>query len=95
MPDTLTASLGLLQQATGENGPIWGENLNTQVIQLIEDAIVGREAIATTGGTTTLTQAQARPAFLDITGTLASDATIVVPNTKNRWIPRRHHSGGY
>jgi hypothetical protein len=93
--DTQTVSLGLLLQETGGNDGIWGDKLNDEVIQLIEDALVGRQAISTTGGTTALTQAQARPAFLDITGTLVSDATIQVPNTKNRWIITNNTTGNF
>ena len=95
MPDTQSVSLGLLLQATGGNDNTWGQNLNDQAIQFIEDAIVGRQGVATTGGTTVLTTAQARPAFIDVTGVLASDATIQVPNTKNQWIITNNTTGAF
>lgn len=96
MPDTYTTSLGLLLMATGGNDNLWGENLNQQVIQYIEDALIGRTSIATTGGAYgTLTTAQARSRFIDVSGALSSDATITVPNTKNSWLITNNCTGGY
>lgn len=95
MPDTFTDSLGLILQETGGNDNTWGENLNDQAIQYIEDALVGRTAISTTGGTTVATQAQLRPRFIDVTGTLVSDATLQVLNKKNNWIINNGTSGDF
>lgn len=47
----------------------------------ILDAQAGRIEVATTGGTTNLTQAQGRSGLIELTGTLASNATIVYPTT--------------
>lgn len=96
MPDTFTTSLGLLLMATGGNDNLWGENLNQQVIQYVEDALVGRTSIATTGGSYgTLTTAQARSRFIDVSGALSSDATITVPDTKNSWLITNNCTGDY
>jgi len=84
-----TNELRLELQVTGSNDNVWGEVANVN-FQLIEDAISGLKEIATTGGTVTLSTAnagaeyvsaedQARYAILKITGILSSDATIVVP----------------
>lgn len=82
--------------ATGGNDNLWGANLNQQVIQYIEDALVGRTSIATNGGSYgTLTTAQARSRFIDVSGALSSDATITVPNTKNSWLVTNNCTGGY
>lgn len=96
MPDSFTTSLGLLLMATGGNDNLWGENLNQQVIQYVEDALVGRTSIATTGGSYgTLTTAQARSRFIDVSGALSSDATITVPDTKNSWLITNNCTGDY
>jgi hypothetical protein len=78
--------LALLVQGTGNNPDTWGDLFNDEVVQPLEDAIAGSHAIATTGGTTTLTAAQARKASLVITGTLVSNAIIEVPNLEKTWV---------
>ena len=55
MPSTFSPELRLELQANGENSSTWGTKTNTN-LQLIEDAISGMASIATTGGTTTLTE---------------------------------------
>lgn len=84
--DTTTTILGLLLQGTGNNNNTWGQLLNEQTVQLIEDAIAGRSAIVTTGGNTALSAAQERSAILDVSGTLASNATLTVENVSKSWI---------
>ncbi len=54
-----------------------------------------RLALATTGGTTTLTYAQARVQAIDITGTLTSNATIEVPAAPWQWAINNGTSGAY
>lgn len=49
--------------------------------EFVTRAVDGMTTLSTTGGTTTLTQAQAAAAVLLITGTLTSNATLVVPNS--------------
>jgi hypothetical protein len=86
---TPTDILRLERQTTGSNANTWGAVTNVNLM-LLEDAIAGIVEIATTGGTTTLTTAngsavygdsddEARFAILKITGTLISNATIVIP----------------
>jgi microcystin-dependent protein len=80
---------------TGNDDNTWGDLFNQQVIQYIEDALVGRTAKTTTGGATTLTLAECRPRYLDISGLLSSDATFTVPNTKNAWIVCNATTGSF
>lgn len=51
--------------------------------QILDDAIAGKLDVSTTGGTTTLTGTPAAPQaqkmFLNVSGTLASNATIEIP----------------
>lgn len=53
--------------------------------ELIDQALAGRQAISTTGGTTTLTGTPAAPqaqhALLDVTGVLASNGIIEIPTS--------------
>lgn len=95
MADTNTAILGLLLQDTGNNDNTWGALLNTQVIQLIEDAIAGRSAITVTSGDVTLSATQARSAILDCSGTLTGNRALVVPNASKSWIVRNNTSGDF
>lgn len=93
--DTRSAILNLLLQGTGNNDNTWGDLLDTEVIQLIEDAIAGGSTIPVTGGSTSLTTAQARTHILQYTGTLGSAQTIVVPNATKSWIMRNGTSGSF
>lgn len=85
MVDTTSPLLGLLLQGTGGDNNSWGQNLNDQVITLIENAIAGVVTIAVTGGSHSLSAVEARSATIVLTGVLASDQTIVVPNLSKKW----------
>jgi microcystin-dependent protein len=84
MADVFTPLLQLLKQETGNNNNNWGVLLNSQVIDRLEQAIAGTTSIAVTGGTTVLTDDQARPAILVISGVLTSAAIIEVPAGRSR-----------
>lgn len=91
--------LKLELQASGEHPDTWGDNLNATLV-LVENAIAKRVSVATTGGTTTLTDTQyadnqARAAALDFSGVLASDAIIVVPTRSKSWIVRNQCTGAF
>lgn len=83
--DARTPILGLLKQGTGNNNNLWGDLLNTQVIDLVEQAITGSATIGVTGGSITLSESQARCRRIVLTGALSSDQTIVVPNRTQGW----------
>jgi microcystin-dependent protein len=90
MPSTYTGSLRLEKQGIGENSNSWGEKLN-QTLSLLDKSIAGHVAVATTGGAVQLTAAnntedQARYRILEITGTLASNATIEVPAASKEYV---------
>jgi hypothetical protein len=99
MPSTYSDLLRLELQVTGENVATWGDKANNN-FELIEDAIGGTTSIATTGGTTTLSTSdagvdQARAAILRVTGTLVSNATIVVPTASKLYTVVNATSGAY
>lgn len=99
MSSTYTSELRLEKQADGENSTTWGQKVNT-VFEMIEDSIAGLATIATTGGNTTLTTNnsatdEARMALLKITGTLVSNATIIIPAATKEYIVWNATSGAY
>lgn len=93
--DTFTPLLGLLLQGTGNNDNTWGENLNTEVIELVESAIAGYESIATADANVTLTAAQNRKRILAFTGALTADRNVVVSNLSHSWTMRNACSGSF
>ncbi|WP_207483129.1 hypothetical protein [Arenibaculum pallidiluteum] len=89
MPSTPTTRNRLEKQATGENLNVWGSNLNTKVIDLVDEALDGVETIAITSATTALTSTnyvpdQARNRVLVLSGTLAANSDVVIPGVE-KW----------
>lgn len=87
------------RQASGENPDSWGGLLNS-TLNMIENAIAKTTAVATTGGTTTLTDTQyadnqARAMALDFSGVLASAAVIVVPTRSKMYVVRNGCTGAF
>lgn len=85
MADATTQLLQLLLQETGSHENAWGALLN-QGLQKIEDAIAGATSLTTTGSTITLTDDQARPQTIIVSGALTTDAVIVVPARFKSWL---------
>ena len=77
--DANSTILGMLLMGPGLHSNDWGTKTNTNLVTL-ESATKGAQAIATTGGTTTLTVAQAAHAVYVVSGALTSNATVVVPS---------------
>lgn len=85
---TVTTTATLPTPATGDNS----QNAATTAFAFIGTG--GVVSVATTGGTTTLTPAQHGYAGLIFTGTLTSNAVIVVPFT-GRWIVANRCTGAF
>ena len=82
MPSSYTTRLRLEKQADGENANTWGDRLNQQVIDMVDEAIGGVVVVSTTGATTSLTASngsadQSRNAVLRIEGTLDLISTLI------------------
>lgn len=80
-------------QVFNENIDTWGDPvLNSQAIDMIDEALDGIIDVATTGGTTNLTSLngttdQNRPRHLILSGVLASNAILrVAAVEKGRWV---------
>ena len=82
MASSYSTDLKLELMATGENSGTWGTKTNTN-LDLVQQAIVGFEAIALTSTNTTLvmtdaTISNARNAVLQFTGTITANCTVFV-----------------
>lgn len=77
MPDVNTSLLQFVLQAIGGNDNSWGDVLN-QNFERVETAIAGTASITVTGNVT-LSDDQARPAFIMLSGTPGAAATIQYP----------------
>lgn len=99
MTSSYTSLLRFEQPVDGSRQSTWGQMMGL-FFSLVENAIAGVTAISTTGGSTTLTTNdgaadQARKAILDVSGTLASNATIVIPNLTKTYLVRNATSGNF
>lgn len=92
--DTFSSILGWLDQGTGNNNNVWGDNCDLSIFPILERAITGKLALAITGGTSDYSTAGTNPPnaahmLLDyvvaLTGTLTATHTILVPNIVKTW----------
>jgi len=95
-----STNLRFTKQASGENLNDWGTILSDQAIELADSAIAGQATISTTGGDTALSTAngaadEARQAIIRVTGTLTSNANIIVPGTTKVWDVFNDTAGAY
>jgi hypothetical protein len=84
MASTYTTRIGLEKQGDGENANTWGLKLNSNVIDLVDEAVAGYETIDLSSGAVTLTDTngvpnQARNFGLKFTGALTADTTVTIP----------------
>lgn len=91
MPTSYSSLLRLALQATGENDNTWGDILNDNTLEMIEDAISATATISVTAGNVTLssnngTADESRSAIIKATGTPATSRQITVPNTSKVYI---------
>jgi len=95
-----TTSLGLVKPAAGDAAGTWGTLINTQLTDMLEEAITGYVSIAITGNTTlstnvTGTSCQSRHAIIRLTSdTLGSNSNIIVPDLAKIWIINNATTGG-
>lgn len=100
MASTYTDRIGLEKQGDGENANTWGLRLNSNVIDLVDEAVAGYETITLSSGETTLTDTQAtsnqaRNMGLKFNGTLSADCTVVIPATEKVYFVHNGTSGEY
>ena len=100
MASTYTNRLGLEKQGDGENPNSWGSILNTNVIDLIDDAIAGYEIVSVSSTGITLsdndgTANQSRNASLEFAGTLTANVTITIPSEEKTYFVRENTTGSF
>ena len=100
MASTYTNRLGLEKQTDGENPNSWGTILNTNVIDLIDDAIAGYEIVSVSGTGITLTDNngtadQSRNAALEFAGTLTANVTITIPSEEKTYFVKENTAGSF
>jgi hypothetical protein len=93
---TSTATpLGFNKQGDGDNANTWGDVLNGQVIDLVDEAIRGIYAFALSGShtldATNFTSNEARRAILSITS--GTGGTIIVPDVSKLYVVVNGASG--
>tara|TARA_R110002073_G_scaffold286635_1_gene451373 strand:- start:724 stop:1680 length:957 start_codon:yes stop_codon:yes gene_type:complete len=95
-----TTSLGLVKPAAGESAGTWGTLINTQLTDMLEEAITGYVSIEITGNTTLSTNTtgascESRHAIIRLTsGNLGSNSDIIVPDLAKIWIINNATTGG-
>jgi len=85
MASTFSSDLKLELMATGENAGTWGTKTNTN-LNLVQQAVAGYQAIDVASSDVALamtdaTISNARNATLKLTGTLAANRTVTIPDS--------------
>lgn len=101
MVATYTASNGFIKEGTGDNTNTWGSVLNSQMIDLVDEALDGVFAVTITGNaavtltivngtasvaSTGATQQVGRPSVLLIQGVRSTTHAITTPQRSKWWI---------
>lgn len=93
MASTYSTRIRLEEQADGENPNSWGQILNNNVIDLVDQAIAAYTTIALSAVDVTLTANngstdQARSPFLEFSGTVSASLNVVLPSLSKGYIIR-------
>ena len=88
---TFTEIRGLAKQQTAENPLVWGNVWNTQVFDLLDEAVAGSIDIDMSSGDVTLTDDdgvsnQARNMMLVLTGAAVLPATVFIPQRNKLYV---------
>jgi microcystin-dependent protein len=97
-----TGGAGIILMGTGNDNNNWGVLLNTQGLQIIEDAITGAASFSVTGGALDLSgtpppaaPSQARFSHIILNGALTSALTVFVPNLPKWWFVENSTNGAF
>jgi hypothetical protein len=99
MPTQYTSLLGFALPATGELDGTWGDVVNDNITELVEDAIASTATASVTSGNWTLTTTgsgaanEARSAILIPTGTPGTTRNIVAPSSSKAYIINNQSNG--
>lgn len=101
MPTAYTTILKLALPVTGELDGTWGDVVNDNITEMIEEAIAGKASVSSwTGASATLTTAngttsQSRCAILDCSGAPGANATVICPTATKVYVVNNQVTGGY
>src|SRR5688572_21558677 len=95
MADSFSDLLGLRYQQTGGNDNTWGDLLNSDVFEVLENAVAGRNDRAVTGGTLDLSASPLVGQVQKFFGTLVSDLTVIIPNLSKRMLIYNNTGGAF
>jgi len=101
MASTFTTNIRLEKQGDGENPNAWGTILNSNVIDLVDQAVAAYQIVSISGTTPlTLTQVngatdQSRKAILSFDGTLTAETSIIIPSVNKMYYVRNNTSGSF
>lgn len=97
-----TDGVGVILMGTGNDNNTWGSNQNTNVFQVLADAVTNTLTNTVTGGTLDLSgspppaaSSQTRYAGLIFNGTLLSNQLVVVPNLNKWWLVKNATAGSF
>jgi len=94
MVSSYSTDLKLELMVTGENAGLWGDITNTN-LNILQQAIAGYQTVAlnaTTGATLTFSNgilSNGKNAVLNLTGTLTSSVTVIVPDSGSVTAPEK------
>ena len=93
MSSTYTSRIKLELQADGENANTWGQRLNNNVIQLVDDAVAAYTTISIGSASYTLTNNdgatdEARSAILEFTGEVSVSINVIIPSQSKFYLVR-------
>jgi hypothetical protein len=92
--DTFSPNRNYTLPATGNDVNSWGPLINAN-FSAIDSNISAAFPITTTGGTTTLTAANAANLFYNVTGALTSNAIVVFPFTGTFFLASNNTTGAF
>jgi len=100
MASTYTTRLRLEKQGDGENPNSWGDILNQNVIDLIDEAVAGYVVVSVSSVPVTLSENngsvdQSRNASLEFAGVLTANVTITVPSHEKTYFLRNVVTGSF
>lgn len=95
MASTFTDELSLEKQATGENENTWGSKLNALIDQLDRRIAGGLQKSVAGGVDVTLSAAEYEEGWLEFTGTLTGNISVVFPAIECIWLVHNNTAGAF
>jgi len=95
MPSTYSPNFNLELQATGENADVWGQHLNNNVFSILDAALGNTLSLPLTNTNVTLNTAQSQNNFIDLSGTLTGNVSIIFPQIGRTYFVRNGTTGAF